>query len=47
LVVRSLIGAATLAIVAAALLGYLWWQGLPRWLPDRLESALSAWLPFV
>jgi uncharacterized protein (TIGR02611 family) len=47
LLVRLLIGTATLAIVALALLGYLAWQGLPTWLPASMRSWLSSWLPLV
>ncbi len=37
--VRILLGLACLAIVAGALYGYLWWQGVPEWVPD--------WVPLV
>jgi uncharacterized protein (TIGR02611 family) len=33
LLVRALIGLGCLAIVAAAVGGYVWWQGVPSWLP--------------
>ena len=37
--VRILLGLGCLAIVAAAIYGYVWWQGVPGWMPD--------WVPLV
>ena len=33
ILVRALIGLGCLAVVAAALGGYVWWQGVPSWVP--------------
>jgi len=37
--VRILLGLACLVIVAGVLYGYIWWQGVPGWVPD--------WVPVV
>ena len=37
--VRILLGLGCLAIVVAAIYGYVWWQGVPGWLPG--------WVPLV
>jgi uncharacterized protein (TIGR02611 family) len=37
--VRILLGLACLALVAGLLVGYIWWQGVPSWVPD--------WVPVI
>jgi uncharacterized protein (TIGR02611 family) len=39
LLVRALIGLGCVAIVAAAVSAFLWWQGVPGWVPE--------WVPLV
>ena len=37
--IRALLGLAGVAIIAAAVVAYIWWTGVPGWLPD--------WVPIV
>lgn len=39
--VRGLVGVAVLALVLACLYGYLWWKGVPGWLPSFVTSPLK------